>query len=117
MIIVQLTDDLENLVRDAVGTGRYPRPDDVIRDALIRLRHAMQEGAATHEHSDPGQQAKQLTKHEFQRHLVEIGLMSEPPDAKKARGKPDDELIDKQGEIISEVVIRERLIEWLTGFL
>lgn len=59
---------------------------------------------------------RKLTKQEFQRHLVKIGLLDQPPEIAGKAGSPG-ELIDDAGEIVDEVVIRERLIEWLTGFL
>jgi len=39
---------------------------------------------------------------------VEIGLMSELPDTDADYDDPDDQLIDIQGEPLSETVIRER---------
>ena len=59
---------------------------------------------------------KKLTKQEFHRHLVKIGLLDRPPES-NAGGDNSHELIDGEGDIVDEVVIRERLIEWLTGFL
>ena len=38
-----LPEDLERFVHEAVRTGRYAREDDVIRDALVRLRDALPE--------------------------------------------------------------------------
>jgi putative addiction module CopG family antidote len=38
---VQLSENLESFVRDAVSTGRYASADDVISDALNRLRQAI----------------------------------------------------------------------------
>ena len=43
---IHLPKDLERFVHDAVRGGRYAREDDVIRDALIRLRQAMPDEAA-----------------------------------------------------------------------
>jgi putative addiction module CopG family antidote len=118
MMPIQLTEDLERFVDGAVRSGRYASRDDVIRDALIRLKLAVPEAAETGgQAADPGQEAKTLTKQEFQRHLVKIGLIDEAPGAGPASGPSNEDLVDNQGEIISEVVIRERLIEWLIGFL
>jgi putative addiction module CopG family antidote len=114
---IELTEDLERFIVDAVRTGRYARGDDVVRDALVRLRQAMLENALTADGDAEPQQARQLTKQEFHRHLVEIGLMSPPPETSAAPDASDEPLIDQEGEIISEAVIRERLIEWLVGFL
>ena len=35
---IQLSEDLQQFVREQVESGRYPSEDDVIRDALERLR-------------------------------------------------------------------------------
>jgi putative addiction module CopG family antidote len=35
---IQLSEDLQRFVREQVESGRYPSEDDVIRDALERLR-------------------------------------------------------------------------------
>jgi Arc/MetJ-type ribon-helix-helix transcriptional regulator len=42
---IQLSKELEQFVHDAVRAGRYAREDDVISDALTRLKQAMPEGA------------------------------------------------------------------------
>jgi Arc/MetJ-type ribon-helix-helix transcriptional regulator len=38
---IHLSKDLEKIVQDALQAGLYAREDDVIRDALIRLKKAM----------------------------------------------------------------------------
>jgi Arc/MetJ-type ribon-helix-helix transcriptional regulator len=53
---IHLPKDLERFVQDAVRAGLYAREDDVIRDALIRLRQLMPKGAPT-----PGKSAKRAT--------------------------------------------------------
>jgi putative addiction module CopG family antidote len=117
MISVQLTEDLESFIRDSVRTGRYANPDAVISDALSRLRLMIDTGAdPCDEGAESSGPAKRLTKQEFQRHLVEIGLLDQPPKIDRNAGS-SHELIDDEGEIVDEVIIRERLIEWLTGFL
>jgi Arc/MetJ-type ribon-helix-helix transcriptional regulator len=117
-VTIQLPQDLANLIEDAVQSGQYPRAEDVIRDALVRLRQARALAAATSNQSDePSLQKKPLTKQTLQRHFAEIGLVNQAPDT---RSGPDDAsvaLVDDEEEIISEVVINERLIEWLAGFL
>ena len=35
---IHLSEELERFVRDQVEAGRYPSEDDVVRDALERLR-------------------------------------------------------------------------------
>ncbi len=116
-MMVHLTEDLERFVRDVVSAGRYATEADVFHDALERLRQSLDEGSESSQQSpQQGQPAKRLTKQEFQRHLAQIGLIDEPAGTSVASGKSDD-LHDDAGEIVSELVIRERLIEWLVGFL
>ena len=118
MKTIHLTEDLASFLSEAVHSGRYASEDSVIEDALIRLRQAIDPSDPNSDQSaGPWQPAKQLTKQEFQRHLVEIGLLDPPGPATGESDNPDPSLIDDEEEIVSEVVIRERLIEWLTGFL
>ena len=56
----------------------------------------------------PARKKKPLTKDEFHRHLIEIGLMSQLPDTEADFDDPDDQPIDIKGEPLSETVIRER---------
>jgi hypothetical protein len=51
---------------------------------------------------------KKMTKDEFHRHLIEIGLMSQLPDTAADFDDPDDEPVPIKGEPLSETVIRER---------
>ncbi len=51
---------------------------------------------------------KPMTKDEFHRHLIEIGLMSQLPDTAADFDDPDDEPVPIKGEPLSETVIRER---------
>ncbi len=113
---IQVPQDLVGFVKEAVQTGQYARDDDVIRDALVRLRQAMAAAGETADRTDETSVPKKpLTKQTLQRHLAEIGLVDQTPEAgsglNAARAAVDEE------EIISEWVIRERLIEWLAGFL
>jgi Arc/MetJ-type ribon-helix-helix transcriptional regulator len=50
---IHLSKELERIVHDAVRSGRYAHEDDVIRDALIRLRQTMPE-----ETQSPGKSAR-----------------------------------------------------------
>ncbi len=118
MKTIQLTEDLTRFLSEAVHTGRYASEDSVISDALIRLRQEINSGDKNSDQvAGPGQPAKQLTKQVFQRHLVAIGLLDPPGPATGESDNLDPSLIEDEEEILSEVVIRERLIEWLTGFL
>jgi putative addiction module CopG family antidote len=115
---IHLPEELARFIHDVVRSGRYAREDDVIRDAVSRLRQALQEGdEATPGGPDPSRQGKALTKQEFQRHLMEIGLINQVPDSGGQPGEPSDASNESEDEILSERTIRERLIEWLAGFI
>ncbi len=109
---VHLSKEHEQFVHDAVQTGHYATEDDVVNDALARLKQAMPEDVVKpHRRTNrakPAKQKKPLTKEEFHRQLVEIGLMSQLPDTDADYDDPDDQLIDIKGEPLSETVIRER---------
>jgi Arc/MetJ-type ribon-helix-helix transcriptional regulator len=118
MKTINLTEELECFLSEAVHSGRYASEDSVIADALIRLRDVINPNEKDSDQSaGPSQPAKQLTKQEFQRHLVRIGLLGPPGPGNDDSDIPDPSLIEDEEEILSEVMIRERLIEWLTGFL
>jgi Arc/MetJ-type ribon-helix-helix transcriptional regulator len=108
---IHLPKDLELFVHDAVRTGRYAREDDVIRDALTRLRQLMAVAAEPHQRTKRAKitkQKKPLTPAEFDRHLMEIGLMSQLADTAADFDDPADEPISIKGEPLSKTVIRER---------
>jgi Arc/MetJ-type ribon-helix-helix transcriptional regulator len=109
---IHLPEDLERFVHDVVRAGRYAREDDVIRDALIRLQHLMPEGVAETGQKPvrkkPAKHKNILTEAEVQRHMLEIGLMSQLPDADADFDDPDDQPVIIKGEPISETIIRAR---------
>jgi len=113
-MIIDLSKDLEKIVHDAVRTGLYAREDDVIRDALIRLKQSLPQAAQTSgkgakcTKAAPRKPKQPITEEEFLKHLVEIGLMTQLPDKAADFDDPDDQLIDIQGEPLSETIIRER---------
>ena len=71
------------------------------------LAHTSAKGAKRAE-AAPQPAKKPMTKGEFHRHLIEIGLMSQLPDTAADYDDPDDEPIAIKGEPLSETVIRER---------
>ena len=88
MISVHLGEDLERFIRDAVRSGRYANEDDVMSDALVRLRNTMNKGIDTSDkETDSSGPGKKLTKQEFHRHLVKIGLLDRPPETDADDGK------------------------------
>lgn len=115
---IHLPAELAQFIHDAVRSGRYSREDDVIRDAVFRLKQAFEEADETADHgADASRQGKALTKQEFHRHLAEIGLMDKGSESDTKPGAPPGDPVENEEEIISERLIRERLIEWLAGFI
>ncbi len=108
---IHLSKDLERFVHDAVRAGRYAREEDVIRDALTRLRQDTPGKAAPakrvkrHKDAPP---KKKMTEAEFDQHLLKIGLMSQLPDTAADFDDPDDQPVTIKGEPLSETIIRER---------
>ena len=56
----------------------------------------------------PQPAAKPMTRAEFDQYLLDIGLMSQLPDTEADFDDPDDQLVEIQGEPLSETIIRER---------
>jgi Arc/MetJ-type ribon-helix-helix transcriptional regulator len=113
---IRLSKDLEQFVHDAVRAGLYDREDDVIRDALTRLKQAMPEATTPPARSAkrvkakaaPAQPKKPLTVAELHQKLLAEGRISRLPDTTADFDDPDDQPITIDGEPLSETVIRER---------
>jgi Arc/MetJ-type ribon-helix-helix transcriptional regulator len=108
---IHLPEDLKRFIGDAVRGGHYAHEDDVIRDALIRLRQTMpQDGGKSRRRTKSADQPKKkvLTEAELRQHMLEIGLMSQLPDTDADFDDPDDQPISIKGEPLSETIIRER---------
>jgi putative addiction module CopG family antidote len=111
---IYLSKELEQFVHDAVRSGLYAREDDVIRDALTRLRQAMpeQKAAATRKtkRTKPAQQKKPLSIEEIHRQMLASGLLASLPDPALDidDDDPDDQPVPIKGEPLSETILRER---------
>jgi Arc/MetJ-type ribon-helix-helix transcriptional regulator len=109
---IHLSKDLEKFVQDAVRAGLYAREDDVIRDALTRLRQAMPENPAPParkaKRSEPTEARKPLSPDELNRRLLASGLVRQLPDPAQDIDDDDDPPIVIKGEPLSETIIRER---------
>jgi hypothetical protein len=90
----RLDSELAHPDRHAVGQPQEP-PVRKLGKAAKRTKPAAQPSG------------KPLTKEEFHRHLIEIGLMSQLPDTSADFDDPDDEPIPIKGEPLSETVIRD----------
>ena len=115
-IVVHSRVGADGVLRLNVPIGAAAADDEVevlVNDALNRLRQALPEKGASADRrikraKFAKKQKKPLTKEEFHRHLAEISLMSELPDRDADFDDPDEQLIDVQGEPLSETVISER---------
>ena len=108
---IHLPKDLERFVHDAVRAGRYAREDDVIRDALTRLKQAMPKAARTPaKNAEPARPKKPLTVAEIHQQMMASGLITRLPDPALDidDDDPDDQPVPIEGEPLSETIIRER---------
>jgi Arc/MetJ-type ribon-helix-helix transcriptional regulator len=95
MLTIHLPEDLEKALHAEVQSGRFASVDDVIALALRRLLQ-------------PPPPKGPLTEEELLKYMWEIGMISELPDTSADFDDPEDELIEIEGEPLSETIIRER---------
>lgn len=114
---IHLSSDLEQFVHDAVRAGRYASDDDVIRDALNRLKQTMTDVAQTPAKKTKRAKAKTapapqepLSIDELHRQMMARGLITRLPNPALDLDDddPDDQPIAIEGEPLSETIIRER---------
>jgi Arc/MetJ-type ribon-helix-helix transcriptional regulator len=114
---IHLSKDLEQFVHDAVRAGLYAREDDVIRDALTRLRQATPAAAVTpprkkakRTKATPPPAKKPLSIEEIHQQMLASGLLTSLPDPALDidDDDPDDQPILIKGEPLSETILRER---------
>src|SRR3954453_18084410 len=110
---IHLSKDLEQFVHDAVRAGLYAREDDVIRDALTRLKQSLPEttqppGKSVGRGKPVQAKDKPLTEAEVLQQMLNSGLITQLPDPAPDFDDPDDQPITIEGEPLSETVIRER---------
>jgi len=112
---INLSKDLEKFVHDAVRAGLYAREDDVIRDALTRLKQTMpkagQAAGKGTKRAKPAQPAnKPLTVAELHQQMLAAGLITQLPNPAEDidDDDPEDAPVVIEGEPLSETIIRER---------
>ncbi len=113
---IDLSKDLEKIVHDAVRAGLYAREDDVIRDALIRLKQSLPQAAQTfgkgakRTKAAPQKPKQPLTPAELDQYMLSIGLITQLPNPAEDidDDDPDDTPVVIKGEPVSETIIRER---------
>jgi Arc/MetJ-type ribon-helix-helix transcriptional regulator len=94
---IHLPKDLEGGIRATVLSGAFASDDEVIAEALRQFLRKQIPISKT-----------PMTEEDLQRHMLEIGLLTQLPDTSADFDDPDDQLIDIEGEPLSETVIRER---------
>jgi putative addiction module CopG family antidote len=97
---VNLSEEARRIVRSGVESGRFRTEGDVL-DAALRLLE--QQG------HDPEESAAGMTEDEFERTLLEAGLLTSiPPPADPSAPAREFQPIEIVGEPLSETILRER---------
>jgi hypothetical protein len=96
-----------------VLAGLYAREDDVIRDALVRLKQTIPRGARVSRRRPglskaPSPRTVPLSPDELNQRLLAAGLVSQLPDPTQDIDDDDDAPLVIKGEPLSETIIRER---------
>ena len=110
---IHLSKDLQKIVHDAMSAGLYDREDDVVRDALLRLRRDLPE-SLTSPAQGPGRveatpdDESPLTPDELNRRLLAAGLVARLPDPAEDLDDDDEPPIVIRGEPLSETILRGR---------
>jgi putative addiction module CopG family antidote len=105
---IHLSKDLEQFVHDAVRAGRYASEDDVIHDALSRLKQSTPEDAQTLA-SPTGLTEAESANQDVQRKLFNAGLLTEiKPPLRDFTPYLDRKPVPIEGEPLSETIIHER---------
>lgn len=95
---IHLPEDVERYVDSQVQCGRFASPDEVIAEAVRRLRQA--------EHPSPPPKA--MTEAEFKQSLLAAGLMTSLPAPANVAARSRFQPVAVEGEPLSETIIRER---------
>ena len=96
---IHLPEDLERFVRAEVSLGHFASEEEAITQAVLLLRQRRHELQA---------QAKPLTEDEWQRQLLQSGLLASIPTRPAAGARREFQPVKIEGEPLSETIIRER---------
>jgi putative addiction module CopG family antidote len=109
---IHLSKELEQFVHNAVQAGRYATEDDVVNDALIRLKQEMPREIEMADQKAKGARAsrEKLLIDALNQRLLAAGLVTQLPNPAEDidDDDPDDQPIEIAGEPLSETIIRER---------
>lgn len=94
---VHLPEELERGIQAQVESGAFASKDDAIAEAV---RQFLRNG--------PPPVGSGIAEEALLRQMLELGLITQLPDKEKDFDDPDDQLIDIEGEPMSQTIIRER---------
>ncbi len=97
---IHLPNDLETSIRAEVASGHFASVDEAMAEAArLLLRQRRHENA---------QASQPPTEAEFQRQLLESGLIASLPTPADPATRPAFQPVTLEGEPLSETIIRER---------
>jgi Arc/MetJ-type ribon-helix-helix transcriptional regulator len=96
---IHLPEDLERFVQTEVSLGHFASEEEAITQAVRLLRQRRHELQA---------QAKPLTEDEWQRQLLQSGLLASIPVRPASGARREFQPVKIEGEPLSETIIRER---------
>ncbi len=104
---IHLTEEHRRFVDDVVRLGLYSDEEDVIRDALERLKEVVSPARKMAvEGVGPGNAP--VSDDEFMLRLFAAGLITRLPDPAEDIDDDEEPPIEIEGEPLSETIIRER---------
>jgi hypothetical protein len=115
-VTIQIRQDLANLIEETGHSRQYDREDDVSNDALIQLPPGSAMAVTADQCGEIDLFEAPSSDQALRRDPAEIALEKQLPCTGPEANDADAPSIGDEG-ICSEVAIRERLIEWLVGFL
>ncbi len=113
---IQIRQDLANVIEETRHSRQYDREDDVSNDALIQLPPGSAMAGTADQCVEIDLFEAPSSDQALRRDPAEIALENQLPCTGPEANDADAPPIGDEG-ICSEVAIRERLIEWLVGFL
>jgi len=115
-VTIQIRQDLANVIEETVQSRQYDHEEDVSHDALIQLRPGSGAAVTADQCVEIDLLGAPSSDQALRRDPAEITIENQSPYTGPKVNDADAPSIDDE-EICSEVAIRERLIEWLVGFL
>lgn len=111
---IHLSKEQERFVHNAVRAGLYANENEVVDDAIARLKKVLPTNAKMTAKKAKSSKAtsqtpkKPLSPDELNKRLLASGLVTRLPDPAEDIDDDDDPPIVIQGEPLSETIIRER---------